>query len=207
MHRFALLLILTTATSSFALSDTLIPVYLDSLFKEAGFVGVIQVSFGEREPERGSIYKATVLQTLKGRAPDSVIYFGKLSRCEIGGTYLVFFTLSDTSVGKRKDWFPILKSSMIDSLAPFYEIMFLGFGMMPIERVYFEHEPPDEHPFGYHEDAVKVPTSHVILPQNMISYLVDSPERLYSHDNIWKNRWVKSKAMLLHLSGLAQKSR
>lgn len=78
-------------------ADTIEPQHVDSLFSHSTFVGIIQIEAGFFQPYRGSIYKARVVESLKGEQ-SGYIYVGIYSGYKVGGKYFAFLCDTGNSV-------------------------------------------------------------------------------------------------------------
>ena len=65
---------------------------LDDLWSRARFVGIVQIVSGTSEGYDGAVYKAQVVQSLKGDDLGDIIYFGPYVGTRVGWKYFVFLS-------------------------------------------------------------------------------------------------------------------
>jgi hypothetical protein len=128
---------------------------LVDLFKQADLVAVVHITGGDDGADR-VIYRATVTRAFKGVTPDATIYFGPHSTYGIGADYVVFLRRTDRLerqlfLGSSNPW-------PAGAEAPYFEILYAGYGVLPIEYTC---------DFPTCEDGVLVPSSQVHLPENV----------------------------------------
>jgi len=195
ISKFILAITFFFSTTSF--TNGLAPIHIASLYKYSVFVGVVKVIEGRHIENFGYKYKAEVLTCFKG---DSTKYieFGEYSGTSIGSEYLIF--LSNKSENIRDTFIEIVDDSgkVIDTipnhsndieLAGVLYVRFAGFGQMPIK-----------HSIETKCDAIKICTSHVLVPKKIKRY-----PYLLSSSNIWDEYYFKKVDIVNYLK-LLQKT-
>lgn len=136
MNKVILLSFLLFGVVGNAYTDTLKAERIDKLYAEADFVGYVQVISGDFKEYSGVVYKAKILKVLKGDPTETEIYFGPFSGYGIGSEYLLFARKTDKTL--ERHWAqtdrPMIPSHY-SATAQYFNIMFEGFGMMPIQYV------------------------------------------------------------------------
>ena len=196
-----------------AAADTLAPQSIDSLFAVADFVGIVRIDAGIFEMGKGAVYKASILQVLKGDSVDC-LFIGPWRGEAIGSDYLVFLAESKESVAEHwsKDIHhdgprPTYLSRLINQFsgrgdsasakppptqelpstfthnAKFYAVIFEGFGSIPIEYT-----------VQLHAEAAKIACSHVILPDFINRKPISDVD-----SRLWELNWVDLDQLINYL--------
>ncbi len=149
-------------------------VHIDSLFLQSSFVGVIDIASGVMTDSNGAIYVGRVIEVIKGDSSAKEVRFGNYRGLAIGSRYLVFLNKSNS------DLLTILDSFTFESTH------------LNQNREYIvSHPKPDE--------VFKIPTSRIILPNKLKSYIVDQSNVEWSKDKIMNMKWIKTEDLLNHL--------
>lgn len=170
------LLFLLVGIGSIVFSDTLKAERVDRLYAEADFVGFVQVLSGEFKEYTGAVYRGKILNVLKGSTDETEIYFGPFSGYGIGSEYLLFARKTDKTLDGH--WSQADRPMIplhYPSAAPYFTIMFEGFGMMPVQYV-----------VGLDGSGIEI-ASHIKLPTTLKDNIVRSENR----DWISKNTLAK----------------
>jgi hypothetical protein len=156
------------------------PVHIETLFAEADFVGIVQVTSGVLGKD-GVTYQGRIIVIVKGDTTRTELQFGRFIGLGIGKKYLVFLQKDSSSL---------------------YEVMFEGFGEMGIESTHLVQDVNYivQHPSL--DEVVKIASSHVVLPKSLKTFTVDTSKRVWSQDKIWKMKWVRVNDIITYLRKL-----
>jgi hypothetical protein len=173
MMKSLILLLFLIGSVANVYSDSLKAQHIDTLYEEADFVGYVKILSGEFKEYTGAVYKAKILKVLKGNPTEMEIYLGPFSGYSIGSEYLLFArktgkTLEDHWGGTAQ---PML-SQPYSATAQYFNIMFEGFGMIPIKYIVGLD--------GYGIETV----SHIKLPSTLKDNLVRAENKTWLSKDI-----------------------
>ncbi len=168
---------------SIASGTTLPPVPIEELFHEADYVLVVEVIEGHTlEPSGhkcGAVYTGRVIENIKGGV--DTISFGHFHGYEIGSKYLLFLTKPD------REYRPLASTNSMamareqeyrekcNDVLTAAKVMHSGYGAIEITWAI----PND------YEDAAKVATRFVVLPESMPTELYIHNEREQFDEYVW----------------------
>lgn len=177
------LLLLLFGMAGVICPDTLKAERIDRLYAEADFVGYVQILSGEFREYTGAVYEAKIVKALKGGTGETKIYFGPFSGYGVGREYLLFARKTDKTLDEH--WSQADRPTIplhYSSTAPYFSIMFEGFGMMPIQYV-----------VGLDGYGIEI-ASHIKLPATLKDNVVRSENK----------DWISKNTLAKYLESLAK---
>src|SRR5262249_21400369 len=163
-------------------------------FKEADFVGVIEIKAGDSENYEKCIYKANIIKSYKGNVIGKFIYLGPYIGLSIGNQYLAFLKNTNKSLNNfilEKD---SEKPLPFNGLEIYYNIMYGGYSILPINYicVFDGKEIKDQCDYG-----IKINTYQVKLPGKLNTF----PVSIIENSNA-DTKWIRRDQLLKYIENL-----
>ena len=192
------LLIISTGFSAFEPSvkaESVAPVFLENLYKEADFVGFVKILSGDAEHYEAAMYKAEVQIAYKGAKNKEIIYFSRREGYQIGNEYLAFFKKSDKTIGQN------IVKDIKNSSAPYdaekglFYIMYGGYSIMhaDYECAFEDNDYRDQCDW-----SVRLNANQILLPKTLKAY-PDNPRD-------FREKYVRRKEIEVALEDLKRKN-
>ena len=110
-------------------AESIAPVKLDVLFKEAHLVAVVNILSGDSEHYPITVYKAEVTEAFKGTNPGERIYIGPYIGLGVGTDYLLFLSKSEKQLTPKVMAFGFTYGD----LGYYYSIMYSGYSSLEVD--------------------------------------------------------------------------
>jgi|HubBroStandDraft_6_1064221.scaffolds.fasta_scaffold88603_2 hypothetical protein len=134
-------------------------VKLEDLFNQADVVATVRILSGDTEQYPNAVYKAEVLKPFKGAGIGDRLFFGPYISYGLGSEYLVFLHRSARALAPTPE--PKKRAMNYGPLQSFYEIMYQGYSVMPIDYTCVFDGKEISRQCG---NGIKINISQVILP-------------------------------------------
>lgn len=177
--------------STTAGADSLAPIPIEQLFKDADVVALVRITGADEEAFDEVLYRAAVIERFKGKVDSSTIYFGPYAGSALGHEYVLFLLDHKKTIRDLAREGPVPWPAALDEAV--WKVMYSGFGQLEIHYVCaFENCGGPV----CCDHAVSVAAEQVVLPEG----LPRAPQECDSRP--FDTAWIKKETFLSFLRKL-----
>jgi hypothetical protein len=178
-----------------ACAESIAPVKLDDLFKEANLVAVVHILSGDAEHyPAAAVYEGEILTAFKGAKTGERVYIGPFVGLRVGYDYLAFLSRSTQQILPEND-----SPSFYGEIASSYRIMYSGHGILDVEYVCVFDGAKISQQCDY---GIKLNPDQVVLPSNVNTFPSGEAGAITNY-----KKWVRRNTLISLLEQFSDSNR